>query len=388
MTTVIIGGPLASKYGNGGIAWNVLSYVLGLKKLGLKVYYLEEISSSACTFTGEEASSIDSSLNGIYFQRITEQFGLKGSAALIDREEGRVVYGAAKDDILAAAEEASLLINISGHLTLGPWLRRIPRKIYIDEDPGFTQFWYHDGNPGIRLSGHDLYYTVGENIGDIDCPIPQSNIAWRTTRQPVVLDHWPMKITSGPIRFTTVASWRGPYGPVEFDGKRFGLKVHEFRKFMALPSLASPDFEVALDIHPSDSTDLESLRRNGWKVINPQTIAADPVSFRSYLQQSSAEFSVAQGIYVETNSGWFSDRSARYLASGKPVLVQDTGFRRSLPVGEGLLTFRDLNEAVSGAERIARDYEKHCHAARAIAEIYFDSNKVLGRLLEEAGLRD
>jgi hypothetical protein len=146
------------------------------------------------------------------------------------------------------------------------------------------------------------------------------------------------------------------------------------------------EFELALDIHPAEQRDLSLLRQYGWRIVDPKVSASDPLSFRRYVQGSGAEFSVAQGIYVETNSGWFSDRTTRYLASGKPALVQDTGFSRNIPVGEGLLAFRTLDEAVAGAERIARDYENHCRAARALAEEYFDSDKVLSKLVEEIGI--
>jgi hypothetical protein len=141
-----------------------------------------------------------------------------------------------------------------------------------------------------------------------------------------------------------------------------------------------------LNIHPADKKDFDSLRGHGWHIVDPKDVAADPSAFRRYVQTSAAEFSVAQGIYVETQSGWFSDRTVCYLASGKPVLVQDTGFSRNYPVGEGLVAFRTLDEAVAGAEQIVRDYDRHCRAARALAEGYFDSNKVLGRLLDEVGL--
>ncbi|MBI3943419.1 MAG: hypothetical protein HY326_10440, partial [Chloroflexi bacterium] len=189
-----------------------------------------------------------------------------------------------------------------------------------------------------------------------------------------------------PERFTTIASWRGPYGPVHYGGKTFGLKVHEFRRFIQMPELASQAFEIALNIHPADGKDLRLLQQHGWQIVDPRVVAPDPNAFRSYVQTSGAEFSVAQGIYVDTHSGWFSDRTVRYLASGKPVLVQDTGFSQNLPVGEGLLAFRTLEQAVSGAAQIGRDYERHCRGAREIAAAYFDSDKVLSKLIEETGV--
>jgi hypothetical protein len=178
----------------------------------------------------------------------------------------------------------------------------------------------------------------------------------------------------------------GPYGPVRYAGTTYGLKAHEFRKFIELLRRVRQRFEIALDIDPADERDLVALRGHGWHVIDPKVVASGPVAFRRYVQASGAELSVAQGIYVETESGWFSDRTVRYLASGKPALVQDTGFSRNYPVGEGPVAFRTMEEAVVSAERIARDYAEHGRAARAIAEAYFDSDRVLGRLLEETGL--
>ena len=202
-----------------------------------------------------------------------------------------------------------------------------------------------------------------------------------------MLDDWPVCPT--PLdqgRFTTIANWRGPFGPVQFGSRTFGLKVHEFRKFITLPRVAPLPFEIALNIHPNDHRDLDALRAQGWQIVDPQTVASDPQAFRQYVQQSAAEFSVAQGIYVDTASGWFADRTVRYLASGKPALVQDTGFTRNIPTGEGLIAFKTLEEAAAGAKQIARNYDQHCRAARSLAQRYFNSDEVLGHFLHNAGI--
>ena len=382
MTTLIVSGAIANKHSNGGATWTRLSWLLGFKQLGFRVLFVEQLERQNCVDSEGAITSFENSANLAYFKRTIEQFDLVGSAALV-YENGEQVFGPTFDELLETAAEAALLINITGHLTCEPLMRRLRRKVYIDLDPGFTQFWHAAGNAGSRLEGHDFYFTVGENIGTPQCPIPTADIRWRRTRQPVVLEHWPTANHVKQDRFTTIASWRGPYGPATFAGKTFGLKVHEFRKFVTLPEHLPQQFEIALDIHATEEKDLTLLREHGWHVADPRIVASDPVKFRSYVQASGAEFSVAQGIYVETNSSWFSDRTVRYLASGKPVLVQDTGFSRNYPVGEGLIAFRTLDEAISGAKRIAGDYDKHCRAARAIAEEYFDSDKVLGQLIEE-----
>jgi len=182
-------------------------------------------------------------------------------------------------------------------------------------------------------------------------------------------------------RFTTVASWRGAYGRAALNGVQFGLKAHEFRKFVALPTFSDQAFEIALDVHPADRRDIDSLLANHWRLADPGVVAVDPFRFRDYVRRSDAEFSIAQGVYVDTCSGWFSDRTARYLASGKPALVQDTGLSANYPVGCGLVTFRTLDEAKAGVAAIAADYDRHSQAARAIAERFFDSNLVLPQLL-------
>ena len=165
-----------------------------------------------------------------------------------------------------------------------------------------------------------------------------------------------------------------------------GLKVHEFRKFISLPALAGDDFEIALKIDAGDAADRDLLLENGWRLVDPTEVAGGPLEFRDYVLNSAAEFSVAQGVYVDTRSGWFSDRSVRYLAAGKPVLVQDTGAGRRLPTGEGLVVFSTLDEAVAGVRRIRDNYQQHSAAARKLAETHFDSNVVLGRLMDDLGI--
>jgi hypothetical protein len=385
MTRVIVAGTLANKPGNGGEAWVRLTWVLGLRRLGFDTYFVEQIDPVRCVDRAGRPAAFRRSVNRAYFRAVCAQFGLAGRAALVAGAGGET-EGMAWADIRAVAESADLLVNISGHLTLAPLRRGIRRAVYLDIDPGFTQFWHADGLLAAHLAGHDAYFTIGANIGRPDCPIPTGDIRWRSTRPPVLLDQWPLAAPVGSERFTTVATWRGAYGPVEHGGVRYGTKLHEFRKVIALPQLAAQRFEIALAIDRADAKDLAALREHGWAIADPRAVAGDPAAFRSYVQGSDAEFSVAQGVYVATDSGWFSDRTVRYLASGKPALVQDTGFSRNYPARDGLVAFRTLDEAIAGAERIGRDYDDQCRAARALAEDHFDSDKVLGRLLEEVGI--
>ncbi len=385
MRIAIVAGALANKPHNGGEAWVRVSWALGLQKLGYQVFFLEQIASSSCLDDNGQPTSFGESANLRYFKQVLAKFGLSDSSCLI-YENGKESHGLSLIEAQELAAESEVLVNISGHLRWRPLMDRARRKVYIDIDPGFTQFWHAAGQGDLGLERHDSLFTIGENIGAPHCAIPTSGLHWRQTRQPIVLGQWPPSSQSRLDRFTTVATWRCPFGPISLNGKSYGLKVHEFRKFIELPRLSKQDFELTLKIDPADGDDLGALRDHGWRIGDP-AVVADPLAFRDYVQGSGAEFSVAQGVYVDTRSGWFSDRSVRYLASGKPVLVQDTGFTQFLPAGWGLVGFSNLDEAVAGARSIADDYEEHSRAARRLAERYFDSNRVLTRLLEEAGVR-
>jgi hypothetical protein len=383
MAVVLVSGALANKLHKGGATWTRLSWALGFKALGFEVAFVEQIRADCCVDASGRPCTFDESANREYFRDVIEQFGLSDMATLTC-DDGQT-HGLTRSELDDLVRSAVALVNITGHWT-HPRMGVIPRRIYIDLDPGYTQFWHASGSSGPRLEGHNFYYSVGENIGRPVCTIPTGGIPWRPIRQPVVLEHWPACAPGDARPFSTIASWRGPYGPAQYAGNTYGLKAHEFRKFIELPRRVDQRFEVALDIDLADERDLMALRDHGWQVVDPKVVASGPVAFREYVQASGAEFSVAQGVYVETQSGWFSDRTVRYMASGRPALVQDTGFSRNYPVGEGLVAFRTMEEAIEGAERIARDYEEHGRAARAIAEAHFDSDRVLGRLIEETGL--
>jgi hypothetical protein len=386
MPLVVVSGAIANKAGQGGEAWVRLSWLRGFAQLGCQVYLLEQIAESASVDRQGQPAQFSDSAPAEYFRHVTADLGLADKSALV-LDDGREALGASVTELEQLTGDADLLVNISGHLRLDRLLGRFRRKAYIDIDPGFTQYWHADPATAFYVGGHDNYYTIGENIGSPQCPIPTGGIPWRPIRQPVVLDDWPVAEAETSDCFTTIANWRGPFGPVQFQGRTYGLKVHEFRKFIELPQHAPYRFELALNIHPADDKDRRTLIDNGWQLADPQQKAGDPAAFRQYVQQSSAEFSVAQGIYVDTSSGWFSDRSVRYLASGRPVLVQDTGLAGHLPVGKGLHVFRTLDEAVNGARRIVENYAEESAMARRLAEQYFDSRAILSRLLDEVGVK-
>jgi hypothetical protein len=382
VTTIVVSGAIANKYLNGGEAWVRLSWILGLQRLGCTVHFVEQIAPEHCVDTDGAIAPFESCANRSYFEAVMQEFRIQNATLVCG--DGAETSGLPLSELEQVADSTDLLVNISGHLQLPALLGRFRRKAYVDLDPGYTQLWYADGNLGAELEGHDLFFTVGESIGMPGCRIPTGDIDWLPVRPPVVLDEWPRAGGGNPDRFTTIASWRGAYGPIDFEGETLGLKVHEFRKVIELPKRVSGDFEIALDIHPDDVKDLNALRDHGWRIVDPKATVPDPGSFRSYVQESGAEFSVAQAIYVKAEVGWFSDRTVRYLAAGKPALVQDTGFTRNYPVTKGLVAFRTLEEAADGARRISADYEAHSDGARQLAERYFDSDKVLRGFLEQA----
>jgi hypothetical protein len=384
--TVVVAGALANKPANGGEAWVRLSWLRGLQRLGCDVWFVEQIDEAHCVDGRGAPAPFRHSVNLTWFRAVTAEFGLAERSWLVCDNgdvEGPPLERAA--DVASGA----LLVNISGHLRDGHLKSAFRRRAYVDIDPGFTQIWDAQGIAGARLDGHDAHFTIGANIGTSRCTIPTNGLTWHHVRPPVVLDDWtptPASAVAAPIerslRFTTVGTWRGPFGPLQFQGRTFGLKLHEFRKFVELPDLAEACFEAALAIHPSETADLQLLDRHGWHLVDPERAAGTRAAFRDYVRGSSAEFSVAQGVYVDTDSGWFSDRTTRYLASGRPALVQDTGFSATLPTGEGLVSFRSLADAVRGAASIAADYDAHCDAALEIAASYFDSDVVLARFLD------
>ncbi len=382
MPTILVSGAIANKPLSGGEAWVRMSWVRGLRRLGFDVCLVEQIESSRCVDSEGRSAPLERSVNASSFESAVASLAPGCPTALIC-DGGSTTVGLPFDDVVARARDAELLVNISGHLEIEAIKAGPRRRAYVDVDPGFTQIWAADGDPA-RLGGHDTYFTVGENIGMAECPIPTGGLEWLPLPPPVTLEDWPVLPAAEDARFTTVATWRSPLGTLSHGGVDFQGKHHAWRRVAALPRLSSQEFEIALQIHPSDSADRAALEANGWRLLDPQRVAGDPLAFRSYVQGSAAEFSVAHPVYVDTASGWLSDRTVRYLASGRPALVQDTGAGKRYPLGEGLLPFRTVEEAVAGAAAIASDYEAHSQAARSLAETYFDSDLVLGRFLELA----
>jgi hypothetical protein len=360
-----------------GSTWVRLQYMLGLLRLGVDAYWVDRLSAI-------DALQPSHSLGYLMrrFDRTAWDFGF-GDRYCVVYNGGERYFGLSERELLSLVRQTDLFINISGHLPSDSPLIKIARRAHVDVDPGFTQIWAQQVDMGLQH--HDYFFTTGLNVGGPQFTIPTQGREWIPIVPPVALDAWPVMFDQRFERISTVADWRGSQNAV-FDGEEYSGKRDEFLRVLRLPLETAQRFELALCIGAHDYEDLGLLCEHGWGVIDPYWFAGDPYSYREFIQFSRAEFSVAKGGYVRSRSGWVSDRTACYLASGKPALVQSTGFEEYLPVGRGLLTFRTLEEAVAGIQEINRDYSGHCQAARALAERYFDSDRVLGFILERVGL--
>lgn len=372
---IMICGAVAQKPHQGGHTWQFLQYLLGFRELGWDVLFVDRLRGPV--------EAVDRRVD--YVRNVMREVGLEGAWS-IGLDDGTRI-GCSRGRVLDWARSAELLLNVMGFCDEEEILSAARLRVFLDTDPGFAQMWHSLGLADV-FAGHDAHVTIGERIGEPDCTIPTCGLDWLTTPQPVVLSQWPVVgAPPGPVRFTSVGSWRGAYGPVDFEGHRYGLRAHQFRRFAELPALTNASLEVALEIDPADCADIRRLREAGWELASAASVAASPRSYRRYIQESSAEFLVAKGMYVDSRSGWLSERSLCYLASGRPVLAQRTGAEELYPVGAGLITFDTLEEAAGGVEAISADYGSHARAARELAEEHFDSGRVLERLLSLIGAR-
>jgi hypothetical protein len=287
----------------------------------------------------------------------------------------------------AVLREAELFLNVSGGTLLRNQYLDCRRKVLIDTDPGvnhFSVFPRQDADEpwagGRNYRAHDFFFTFAERIGKRDCILPTLGLDWRATRHPVLLDCWAPE--GAATTWTTVMSWKNFLDAVEYRGVRYGSKEMEFDKVKAIPRRSSARFQVASGGAPP----IDEWREYGWSVLDGHDVSRNAESYHDYIQRSRGEFSVAKNVYVATRSGWFSGRSACYLASGRPVIVQDTGFSEGIPCGAGVFGFSNIDEALSAIEAVESDYALHSEAARSIAEKYFASEVVFTKLLEDVGL--
>jgi hypothetical protein len=378
MATLIVVEDLAASasLGRGGHGMYVVQWLHGLERLGHRVVFLE--------FLKEDPGPARPAVARYFGETVTAWWHPEQSALLVEGT-GESLYGLDAGLVARVAGEAAAVISLAAHYRRDPYplINRVRPRILVEQDPGYTHLWAAGGDPADVYGVQDVYFTVGGNVGTPRCPLPTLGLRWLPTWNPVVLDWWRPARPLTRDRFTTVADWRS-YGYLEFGGQLLGPKAEEFRKFLDLPALARVAIEVALNIDPDDP-DLGLLRGHGWRVESPGVVAT-PALYRDYVAGSLGEFSCVKGGYAGTRCGWFSDRSACYLAAGRPVVLQATGFADLLPTGRGLFSVATAAEAAEAIKAVRKDYGLHAEAARSLAREFFDSDKVAGALLKRAGI--
>jgi hypothetical protein len=364
------------RYPLGGFAWHHFQYLLGLSRLGHEVAYVEDYGwPDSCYDPSRAAMTGDPGYGVAFLVDLLRPHGLAERWCFL-AQDGRA-HGMAREDLAEFCEECDLYLNLS-NINWIPEFERCRRRVLVDTDPVFTQIDAHGfGGPFSRY--HELF-TFGENVHRPESEMPTAGARWLPTRQPIVLDLWTVSAPDAARPFSTVINWSS-FEDVEYEGNVYGQRAREFGPFFTLPRDTRQPMEIAVNA-PEEVR--AALERGGWRLVDAHRITRTPSTYQRYLSESRAEFGVAKHGYVTARCGWFSDRSAAYLASGRPVVTQDTGFSDFLPCGSGLLYYRTRGEAVAAIERLRNDYPAHCRDARSVAEECFDSRRVLAELLERA----
>jgi hypothetical protein len=388
MRVVVTG--LVATYPMGGVAWDYLAYVDGFRRLGCEVLYLEDTGQWLYD-PAQQTFSDDVAANIRYLVDALGEIEAPETTFALRALDG-TYHGLGRDQVAAFCRSADLFLNVSGACWLRDEYRGARCTAYLDSDPGYTQAKLVASARGEAtdeqrfsvdlIRKHDRFLTFAEHLGRPDCRVPGGGLDWIPTRQPLVPARWPARIDPGAARFTTVMSWKTDVSLPMIDGVRYGGKDVEFRRFMDLPLRTRVPLEVAV----SGTAPLDELAASGWHVVSAGERSATMRSYRQYLGEARGEFSVAKNVYVALRSGWFSGRTAAYLAMGKPAVVQDTGWSQHYPTGEGLFGFTTAEEAVAGLHAIEASYRRHAEAARGVAEREFDAARVLPRLLADCGV--
>ena len=372
----------------GGVVWQTVHYLVGLQRLGFDVYYVEDHGMYPSMFTdkhdldgGEKAAA--------FIARTLERFDLGSRWSYHAWHGEERYYGAGKSTIDYVFGSAAAVINLHGCTVPRPEHRSGGALIYLETDPVGPEVELHNKLEATAtfLDAHTAYFTFGENLGADDCkvPMPPARYKFRPTRQPVVCDFWQNHGNAPGQYFTTVANWRQPQRQMTLNGEVYHWsKHHEFMKFLDLPQRTTQRFELALSSF--EQVDRETLEERGWRVREALDFSRDADAYRDFITSSRGEWTVAKDQNVRLRSGWFSDRAATYLAAGRPVVTQETGFSNVLPTGCGLFGFSTIDEAASALDQISADYPLHSRGASEIAREYFGAERVLSKLLQEAGV--
>jgi len=380
---VVVAGYLV-RYPLGGYAWQALHFLAGLRALGCEVFFYEDSAYYAGVYVpgaaSMEAGTYDYGVR--HAREFFAQHGFTDAWAFWDAGADRY-FGAGGGRTRAALADADLFVNLGGVNRVARERRARAVSVYVDLDPAYTQLRVVQGDGKLRaiLEEHDAHFTLGENIGTAACRIPTGGFHWHPIRQPIAADLWTPLASEDGAAYTTIGKWDSPGRDLEFAGEVFTWRKRtEWFRFLDLPRRTGERFRVAIDV-ASAPDDLRRLVAAGWEVVDPLPLSGDPEAYRAFIRRSKGEFTVAKDVNVRLASGWFSDRSACYLAAGRPVVNQDTGFDRQLPTGDGLFAFRTLDDAVTALAVIGSDYARHCHAARALAVEYFAPARVLAPLV-------
>ncbi len=369
-----------------GAVWQTVHYLVGLRRLGFDPYYVEAHARTPTMFMEHEEDD-GSGRAATFIDGVLREFDLGGNWAYHALHDGNACYGLSEQKLRRLYRSAELIINLHGSHVPLPEHAETGRLIYVETDPVELEVELHDGKQEALdfVAPHKAFFTWGLNYGNADCRVPvPDGFVFHPSPPPVVLDLWqPNGKAPGPF-FTTVGNWR-QWGRVRFEGDEYTWSKHlEFAKFLDLPRRAGQEFELALGTYTPD--DRRLLEEHGWRVRDAATVSESLDAYRDYLAASRGEFTVAKDQNVRLRSGWFSERSAAYLASGRPVITQDTGFGSYLPTGKGLFAFSTLEEAAEAVASVNADYSAHARAAEVIAREFFDAAGVLGALVEAAGL--
>ena len=380
MRIVVLG--YVVRYPLGGLAWHYIQYAMGLAAMGHDVAFIEDSGDETwcCYDPVRHVSDTDATYGLGFAKDLFERIGLGDRWAYFDKHSGGW-RGSMAPSAQAFCESADIIINISGANAIRPWMERAPAKVYLDTDPVFTQVRnLNDPERMAFAQRHNVFLTFAENYGRT-ATIPDDGFPWRRSRQPIVIDAWDLGPPEAAGPYSTVMQWSS-YKPVEYRGRKFGMKSETFTTFESLPSRVDVDLTLALG---SSDAPRDRIADHGWRIADPLAVTRDAWSYQGFIAASRAEFSIAKHGYVVTKSGWFSERSANYLAAGRPVIAQDTAFDTWLPVGAGLFSVTDVEEAVEAIAEVEADYERHVRSAREIAARHFDSAVVLQDLLDAVG---
>jgi hypothetical protein len=371
-----------------GVVWQTAHYLVGLQRLGYDVYYVEAHARTPSMFMEREEDD-GSGRAAAFIDAVCRRFGFAGRWAYHALHEDGRCYGMSESALKDLYGSAALLVNLHGGTMPLPEHYETGRLVYLETDPVQLQIELYENNPETIafLEPHCAFFTFGENYGHPDCGLPVSDrFEFRPTRQPVVMDFWDHAGTGAADAFTTIGNWQQPWREVVFRGQTYSWsKHHEFLKVIDLPRRV-PGQPLELGLSSYSPEDAGMLKSHGWRVRHALDFSMDADAYREYIADSRGEFTVAKDQNVRLRSGWFSDRSATYLAAGRPVVTQDTAFGNVLPTGEGLFAFTTVDEAAAAIEAINSDYPRHRRAASAVARDYFAHDVVLGQLLREVGL--